>query len=95
MKSLFDPTRSFQAIEPGRALELVPVILGYDPSDEQVDALIEIIVGITDERGDGARHTVATRLMRYIHAWRSDAWLCRASELQAGCKLSRSDRSST
>jgi hypothetical protein len=86
-KSLFDPSRSFQAITLGRAVELALVVLGSDPEPQQVDAFIEIIAGITDEQGDGNRHTVAAELMRYIHATRCDAWLTQATSLQTKHKI--------
>lgn len=90
-KSVFDPARSFQPISLGRAVELALVVLGSDPEPEQVDAFIEIIAGITDEKGCGDRHLVATELMRYIHANRNDKWIERAVKLQDRYKISPSE----
>jgi hypothetical protein len=81
-KSLFDPSRSFQPITLGRAVELALVVLGNDPDSSQVDALIQIIAGITDEKGCGERHCVAAELMRFVHALRTDDWVTRATTLQ-------------
>lgn len=85
-KSLFDPSRSFQPITLGRAVELAQLVLGYDPDESQVDALIQIIAGITDEKGCGERHCVAAELMRYVHASRTDDWVTQATRLQMESK---------
>jgi hypothetical protein len=75
-------TRSFEAISPGRAVELVELLIS-GRSDQEVDALIELLAGVSDEQGDGARHLSAVTAIRHAHALRDDSWLQVVAEIQA------------
>jgi hypothetical protein len=73
----------FQPVGTGRAIELVEAILGVDAQEEQINALLELVAGITDESGCHIRHNTAATVMSYISSKRSNAWLDEVEQLQA------------
>ena len=73
----------FQPVATGRAIELVETILGVDAQEEQINALLELVAGITDETGCTIRHNAAATVMSYISSKRSNAWLEEVEQLQA------------
>jgi hypothetical protein len=75
-------TRGFEAISPGRAVELVELLIS-GRSDEEVDALIELLAGVSDEQGDEARHLSAVTAIRHAHALRDDSWLQVVATIQS------------
>ncbi len=72
--------RIFRPVPLGRAVELVETLLS-DPQEEQIDAMLELLAGLTDEL-DCERHPVVASLMRYLSGMRSNAWLDEVQALQ-------------